>query len=268
MAKKRRIEIDELRSIQMEILDDVHRFCQENGIRYSLCGGSLLGAVRHQGYIPWDDDIDIMMPRDDYERFIQTYSSPNNAVIDLRLMDGLREFFVKVFRKGTIMEDRLLCNAVWGVCIDVFPIDGAPEDYIPHCQSILMKRTLLERICPYYRLMNKGRLLWKAKYLVKRILYPYRGDCVKLKKEIDREASRFNLYSSPLGGVFLGSYGTREIIPSRIFQEYKSILFEGRSFSSICDTDTYLSSLYGDYMQLPPVEQRVTHHLYDSYIVE
>lgn len=264
----RKIEFNELRTIQLAILDDFHRFCQENGIRYSLCGGTLLGAVRHQGYIPWDDDIDIMMPRQDYERFIRTYTSTENAVVDLRGIDTTREVFAKVCRKGTIMVDKIIGSAIWGVYIDLFAIDGAPQEYQAHCRSILKKRTLLERICPYYKHMDKNKMYWRAKYLVKRIIYPYPGNCIKLKREIDNEASRYDLESSPLGGVVLGCYGTKEIIPSSIFLHYKEILFEGRYYSSICDTDTYLSAIYGDYMQLPPKEKQVTHHLYDAFIVE
>ena len=134
---KRTIDLDEMKRIQLEILDDVHAFCVTHGIRYSLCGGTLLGAIRHKGYIPWDDDIDIMMPRKDYERFLQSYKSTQNKVLDLRTVPTTVELCTKVCREGTFMADRLLGRTLWGINIDIFPIDGMPGDYNHHVQQIL-----------------------------------------------------------------------------------------------------------------------------------
>ena len=134
----RKVGLEEMKRIQLEILDDVDRFCRETGLRYSLCGGTLLGAVRHKGYIPWDDDIDILMPREDYETFIRTYRSDKNTVLDLRKEGTTVEVVVKVSRNGTWMTDQTLGRTLWGINIDIFPVDVKKfcptrhEDKVPH----------------------------------------------------------------------------------------------------------------------------------------
>ena len=265
---ERKIALSELRAIQLEILDEVDGFCKSHGIRYSLCGGTLLGAVRHHGYIPWDDDIDLMMPRDDYERFICEYRSDRNELTDLRKHEATVELCVKVCRKGTRMVDHMLGRSLWGINIDIFAVDGVPDDFIPHCLGLLKRRKLLAGICPFYKVIPRRKALWFAKYLLKRLAHPYPGSCLDLKNEIDRTSSQYSLSSCDKGGVILGSYGVKEVVPATVFLKYSTLHFEGRSYPTILDTDTYLSAIYGNYMQLPPEEKRVAPHLYDAFVLE
>lgn len=262
---RRKVELEEMKHIQLELLDDVHSFCVANGIRYSLCGGTLLGAVRHQGYIPWDDDIDIMMPRSDYERFLQTYSSRQNRVLDLRTVPTTVELCAKVCREGTYMTDQLLGRSLWGVNIDIFPVDGMPDEYETHVQEILALRERLGQICPFYRVVSRQKLLWFLKYCLKRVVYFYPGDLLSLKRKIDGLSSRYNLEETALGAAIFGSYGKREVMESDVFLHYSDLPFEGRSYRAISAFDTYLHSLYGDYRKLPPEKDRVSHHLYEVY---
>ena len=262
----RKIGLEELRRIQLEILEDVHLFCRQNGIRYSLCGGTMLGAVRHQGYIPWDDDIDLMMPRPDYERFAATYKSSRNRLIDLRNHPACVELCLKVERNDTVLKDLALGRTLWGINIDIFPIDGAPERAVEHCMQILSLRRRIARICPFYKVVESRKAVWFLKYVVKRILFPYPTSFLSLKQGVDRKAAACRMEESALSGVILGSYAEKELVPTAVFESFFPTPFEGKEYMAIEGYDTYLSAIYGNYMELPPEEKRVTHHLYDAFI--
>ena len=254
----------ELRSLQLDILDDVHRFCQSNGIRYSLAYGTLLGAVRHKGYIPWDDDIDLMMPRPDYERFIKEYSSAENELIVLKRMDSCVEMFTKVSRKGTRMVDKKLGRCLWGVNVDIFPVDGCPSD--PAHRAMIDRRiALLAKLCPRYKAVSKGKARWFIKFLAKRILYFYPHSVAHLKKEIDTLAA-CDPAAMPYAGILMEGGDSFQTVSS-IYDEYRLLPFEGKEYCAIRDFDLLLTTKYGDYMTPPPPENRVSLHQYDAFIL-
>ena len=262
------VKLEDIWQVELEILDEIDRVCTENGLRYSLAGGTLLGAVRHQGYIPWDDDIDILMPREDYESFIRTYRSERNIVMDLREVATTVEVTAKVCRKGTVMTDHLLGRSSWGVNIDIFPVDGIPDPYGAHCGQIARLRKKLGQICPFYRVVAHRKWAWFLKYCLKRVIYFYPGTFVGLKRKIDSLASCYSLKDTRFGAAILGCYGEKEVIRKEAFLAYVSLPFEDRHYQALQDYDRYLRALYGDYMQWPPEEKRVSHHLYDAYIEE
>ena len=262
----RKIDIKELRAIQLDLLSEVDAFCKQRGIKYSLCGGTLLGAVRHKGYIPWDDDIDLMMPREDYDRFAREFGSPRSELIDLRDNPDVIEFFLKVVRRGTIMRDTQFGRELWGIYIDIFPIDGTPVSYQEHCRRIQKMRDKLPRVCPFYKTVSRNKPFWFAKYILKRIAFPFYGNVLDIKKEIEGIAHSAPFDTSPYAGVLLGSYGVREVVKKTVFDALIDLPFEGKQFPSIKEYDTYLRAIYGEYMTLPPVEQRISHHLYDSFV--
>ena len=263
----REVEREELKQVQLSILDEIHHFCVENGLRYSLSGGTLLGAVRHKGYIPWDDDIDLMMPRPDYECFLRTFHSDENEVVDLQKVNSCIEMFAKVHRKGTIMYDRAFGRRLFGINVDIFPVDGVPEDKTEmHVNKILRMREFLPKICPFFRSVTENKLKQFLKYLLKRIVYFYPYSFSYLKGQIYNEVNRHPYEDSRLVGAILGSYGLKEVMERKTFDNYLNLDFEGKEYRAIAGYETYLKSLYGDFMTLPPLEKRVSHHFYDTYI--
>lgn len=260
------ITTSQMKGIQLEILADIDKFCKDHSIRYSLCGGSLLGAIRHRGYIPWDDDIDLMMPRVDYDRFVKVYQSSRNYIMDFSLSDSFRETFVKVCRQGTVMVDDLLERSSFGVNVDIFPIDGVPKQN-PHeyVMDIICQKETIAKYCAYYKKMRRNRFVWFVKYLVKRITSLYFGSVISKKSALENHLRSCLIENSSFAGVITGSYGTREIVDSSVFDCFEDMMFEDLRVSCISAYDTYLTSIYGDYMKLPPEDKRKSHHNYKVY---
>ena len=258
---------EEIRAIQLELLDDVHTFCSRHNLRYSLCGGTMLGAVRHHGYIPWDDDIDPMMLRQDYDRFIQEYAGEKNEVVDLSRIETCEEQFIKVSRKGTIMKDVLMGRELFGVNIDIFPIDGMPEDFRPYTATLQNLHQTVKTICPRYKSATRHKLYWYLRHCAKGLFQDSEKRTLALKSQLNATVRQHLPEQSPLSTVIFGDFVIYPF-PTSVFEVYDDILFEGKNYRCIQERDLYLSTVYGNYMQLPPVEKRVSHHHYDAYIEE
>ena len=257
---------EELKKVQLEILISIHEFCEQKGLRYSLSCGTLLGAVRHQGYIPWDDGIDIMMPRPDYEKFRKMYPGfkENHTVQSYHNDDSYWFNFLKVYDNRTLFIEGAARN---GVYVDVFPVDGLPN--APEA---------IKRICVDATLLVNRDLRWTTKeykvrtkrkdILLHRMKYQYRKHLVDSRKivikRIDRMFLGHSFENSPMAGIFFFNrmFG---VLPRSMYENYKLMHFEDRLFYSVDDSHMFLESLYGDYMQLPPVEQRVGHHNIHAY---
>lgn len=264
---RRLLDKEEIRRIQLDILDSIDRFCKERGLRYSLAYGTLIGAVRHKGFIPWDDDIDLMMPRPDYDRFRKGFEAGGLYLTDLAEREDCVETFVKVCKAGTVMVDRSFGRELWGVNVDIFPIDGAPvenlEDYYTRLNAI---REKCFRICPYYKSVREGRFPLMLKYYLKRLRYLYPVSFKSLKKKLVEGQKAVPYESAGTAGIYYASEKTRTFMDKAVYEEIGSLEFEGKEYPAIRHYDTYLTSLYGNYMQLPPEEKRVSHHEYDSFI--
>lgn len=263
------IGLDEIKRIQLEILDSVHEFCVKNGLRYSLCGGTLLGAVKHKGYVPYDDDIDIMMPRKDYEIFISKYSDARNFVTDFSNIDSCRELHSKVGRKGTKLIDPLLGRSVFSIFIDVCPVDGAPAEKEEYSLLLKKKLQLIPKLCAFYKVVPNHKVIWFLKYLLKRVFSGYYGNILTLKKEIRNILLQYDLKTSPFAGELIICRNANDMISAEVFTTYTEYQFEGKTYMGIKDYDTYLTMKYaylGDYMNLPPLSKPL--HEYTALVEE
>ena len=258
----RKVTDEELKRIQIEILDDVAAFCQQHGLQYFLAYGTLLGAVRHNGYIPWDDDIDIHMPRPDYEYFIKQYNREANCnkVVSHELDSRYRVAFAKVYRKGTSLREFHFKPDVFGVYIDIFPLDAFEDNaQASKCGEIRrlmhVKNSVFTKGMP---LLRKMRLA-----ITKLLLLPISLNA--FQKMIKATAYRRD-YNS--GDKVFSSYSrlaAKEVFPRSLFTGYKSVTFEGKEYRAPLDCDLYLHTLYGSYMELPPEEKRISQHNSQAY---
>lgn len=256
-ADMRKIDIDELKKLQQDILDDIVEFCNRNNLRYFLAYGTLLGAVRHKGYIPWDDDIDIHMPRADYEKFLKTYNSEKgeNEVVSHESNRKYHVPFAKVFRKGTIVNEFFYKQSVFGVYVDIFPIDGIKskiQAYIcGQCIRCMYIKTSI--FCDRQSLARKIRLL-----VTKMILLPFSEHLIL--STIRKISTMYSIEECDNVCSFGSRTALREILPKSVFAKSGTMAFEGKEYSIPAGYDTYLKSKYGNYMQLPPEEKRVSTH--------
>lgn len=259
----RKIEIEERKLIQLEILDVVHEFCERNGIKYSIAYGTLIGAVRHKGYIPWDDDIDIVMLREDYDKFVATFDLEHYEIASFETKK-LYLPFVKVCDNRTIIIDRKANTQGLGINIDIFPIDTVPNSNT--ATELLCRRikivSAFNRV-KLYKINNfssvKNRILGA---LFKIILLPFPNNYF-IKRILSLEIKY--RYSSSGKVMCIGDSAALKPLDEYIYKELDMVSFEGNKYWGMKNYDTYLSALYGDYMQLPPEEKRISYHTSDAY---
>lgn len=264
---KRNLTLSDLKAIQLEILQDVHDFCVKNGIRYSLAYGTLLGAIRHKGFIPWDDDIDIFMPRQDYEKFMTTYKSSRYKQIFKYRETGILYPYGKVCDSHTEMIELANNSISSGVFIDIFPMDEIPSD-ISKANKLRNKLKILLKLKIIKDVRLKGRSVSKALILalVKMMTFPisYKSILRSYNIVIDK--------ANRMGSGTLTDYNTishdRINVQQSTFNSLIPIKFEDRKFLAFENADEVLTMLYNDYMKLPPIEQQTTHHAFTAFMKE
>ncbi len=262
------LTVEDIKKEELNIMKSVHRFCADNGIRYVLIAGTLLGAARHKGFIPWDDDIDIAIPRPDYDRFIATYRDDRYIAKSMEHSDDYVFTFCKVTDTKTELIENKTHRSKLGVNVDVFPLDGIPADKEAaerHARRAVLWRDLIMLKQMKFR---KGRSLKKNGILAlsKATLAPisYR----RLTELAIKHARKYPYDASGLVGNLSWGVGAPDFVDRIQISDRILAPFEDAEFYIPRNYDKILRDRYGDYMQFPPVEQRVTHHGFTAYYLD
>lgn len=271
----RKLNLDEVKQIGLNILVYIDKICREENLRYSIFYGTLLGAVRHKGFIPWDDDIDIVMPRSDYQKLLKILEEKNDyLLLSFETRSGYRYPFAKLIDPGTSLKSSQYFNYEdpdLGVFVDIFPLDGVPSDENQRKQFAYdieeIRKNMMDTLGSAY-----ARTYSPIKAALKRILlYPHHRKLLKVgdydywKNLYMRETIKFEFSKCEYCGYMEFVHLERGLFPVEWFDSYKDIEFEGYKFKAISETETFLTKCYGDYMKLPPENEQVTHHPYEAF---
>lgn len=262
-------ELEELKKIQLDILIKVHEFCQKNNLRYSLDSGTLLGAIRHKGYIPWDDDIDIIMPRPDYLRFLESFNgfTPELKVLAPELDWNFYAPYANVYDTRTILNEGANSHRgiELGIKIDIFPVDGAPSDEDEYIKLLkVINRLNLQMQAKRYIISDSGKSLKLKAYLLYHRVRSVFKSYSQLQKQISFLCSKNSFDNSPFAAKLSYTW-TKNRCPRKVFEEFIDCEFEGQRLKIIKEYDLFLKKMYGNYMQLPPEGKRVPHHGFKAY---
>lgn len=250
-----------VRSIQLEMLDEINRICREENINYSLAYGTLLGAVRHKGYIPWDDDVDIMMTRDDYDKFLDV-SNEINSKFFLQTYNtdhNYHNLYAKLVANDTIYTSKNNeKNMHNGVFIDIFPIDYLSKNELVNNVIKNINYFLLITIYENYKRNNKIRVNISKKILLRIIS---KIPCWKILMFLEK----LNKLISNKDSLRVCNYddiyqSSQYAFSSSYFKLYINLEFEGKQYKSISEYDNYLRFNYGNYLKLPPEDDRKSPH--------
>ncbi len=264
----REIAFEENKKYQIEILKDVAKFCDENNLTYFLAYGTLIGAVRHKGFIPWDDDIDLQMPRPDYDRFLQTYKSEHFKVINPYDKQA-KHSMAKVIDTRTVKLEKAVKyekGEELGIDIDIFPLDGQPDDYGMFLKYFKKKQKIYKlfyfTICDFKQFSLKAKIAYFIPSLIAKMVG--KNHLLDKAKQINAEYPYENC-------DYIGSTSTlyddiNSRTPKKWYQDFVMLDFEGEKYKAPSGYHDILTTTYGDYMQLPPEEKRITHHSYKTFL--
>lgn len=262
--------LEELKKIQLDILLSFHKFCTENNINYSLAAGTLIGAIRHKGFIPWDDDIDVYLLREEYNKLVASYPCLYNGrykFVSLERDKKWHRAYGKLYDNMTIeVEKTQNVYADLGVGIDVFPIDDVPDNHDEWCRYEKKRRFLRDIMTlKSLSLLKERSIKNNVIVLLGRLLLFFLPFSL-LARLMDRKAQMHN--NKGYKHVYencLGVYNSEKPWLKEDIIEVIDTPFEDNIIKIMKGYDDYLTIIYGDYMKLPPVEKQISHHAFNAF---
>lgn len=257
-------EKKKLQLVEAKILDEVDRICKKHDLKYGLAYGTLIGAIRHNGYIPWDDDLDICMPRADFERFREICKTELDSRFFYQTQSTDSEYyhlFDKIRMNNTIFRETFLSdkNIHHGVYIDIFPIDNIPDDINERRKQF--KKFHFYRTGLMVKYLNLQARTGKKKIfaaILRAIYLPFSVQYLYNKAiEISKQYSNQNTNEVM---SFYSPYKERDIFEREVWSRFEYHEFENSKYLIPSEYDLILSKIYGRYMELPPKEQQITRH--------
>lgn len=255
----------------LDILKAFMKICKDNGLTYYCCAGTAIGAVRHHGIIPWDDDIDVIMPRPDYDRLLEIAKTTDFGKYEIITPyddDTYPLYFSKLSnRNTTLIEDRQI-PCVIGLYVDIFPLDATDDDVAKAKQLKYRYTKIINRLnavsthntfSEYLSLLKKKEE-W-GRFAIKTLAFFCRSAVRRhLIRQMDRLSHLYDYDKAKNVQVYTGSYGHREVFPKAWLGKGKEFPFEDTTVLLPECYDEYLRHFFNDYMQFPPVEQRIEKH--------
>lgn len=261
------LSLEELKAIELDILKTFDAFCKENNIKYFLSHGTLLGAIRYKKFIPWDDDVDVLVPREDYERLLSLFEDSERYRLYSHEKNEEYLFpYAKICDMTTRKDEFGYKGLSLGVDMDIFPLDAWDNDLEKAKNEVkalcknrfylgLTKLKKPDSVNPLKRFVKGTVMIWcklfGSKYYLDQII-----------KESKKHKAENSVY---LGNKAWCVYKERDIIPARVFADTTEVEFEGLLFPAPVGWDEYLTCMYGDYLPEPPKEKQKTHHAFKAY---
>lgn len=264
-------KIDNLKDIQaleLNLLIAFDKFCNDNNLKYSLMGGTMLGAIRHKGFIPWDDDIDVSMPRPDYDKFIELTKDGMTEDYKVYSIQTKKDYiypYIKLIDTRTVLyESNINTKYSIGLYIDIFPVDGFPcseSVAIRHYKHLsrLKNYTIWAAVKPFN---NKGLIRNLIRFIVN-FIFKTIGASYFAKKR-DEEYRKFDFNDSEYVTLSTG-YALKAKMKKEEYLDLIDVEFCGLMFKCSSNYHKTLRNIYGDYMKLPPKELQVSNHNYKLY---
>ena len=259
----------ELKKCQMEVLENIHNYCVAQKLKYYMVYGTLLGAVRHQGYIPWDDDVDIAMPREDYEFLLVNYNKcnmSNSRVISIRDNKDYYLEFAKAYHVNTVLDEHVFKPIEIGAYIDIFLIDNMPDEAEAARQllnEVQKAGNTLRRKSYIPADSEKKNIKVLAHILLRAGITSSRYDLID---KIDRLGKTYQFQKTEHSAIAVGGFSSlKEYVPSTWYGKPQLLKFEDKVFYAPACAHELLKQWYGDYMTPPPREQQKPHHGFFAY---